>query len=77
MGIRNPAVQAPDEVSASIRICYPIVTKLLEGDFDYDYECEVNQVKAMVDIRNDRRKKEKERKNELIGNLPPLKQCSI
>ena len=77
MGIRNPVTQAPDELSASIRICSPIVNKLLAGDFDHDYDCECKQINTKADIRRDQQAREKERTNDLVQNLPPPKQRAI
>lgn len=43
----------------SVKICRPIVDKIISGEYVYDYQCEFDQIKEKQAVVQDRRKKEK------------------
>ena len=70
LGIRNPSSQASFEFSASQRVCHLIVSRILAGKVEYEYECICLHAVVKPDIRRERMEKEKEIRDGLLQSLP-------
>ena len=77
LGIRDPSVQAASEYDASMKVCQPIVSRIVSNRSDYDFDCECCQIDIKVEIRNERREYEKFSLTRVMDSLDPSKQRMI
>ena len=53
----------------TVKICSPIVNKIISGEYVYDYQYEFDQIKEKQAVVQDRCKKEKENLRTVMGSL--------
>ena len=60
LGICDLIQRSAQDFEDSVKICRPIVDKIISGEYVYDYQCELDQIKEKQAVVQDRCKKEKE-----------------
>ena len=69
MGICDLIQRSAQDFEDSVKICSPIVNKIISGEYVYDYQCEFDQIKEKQAVVQDRCKKEKENLRTVMGSL--------
>ena len=68
LGIYNPLSHAGFQFVASSKICGPIVDRLVSRNFGYDYECQVSQYYAKLDVKKEKRQQEQDELQSILSS---------